>query len=73
MGMLLAAGYSLGAAMHRLAERGNGIVAEDLQQVLSRMRQGLSETQALREWAEKADVNGIAIAPVSAILLDQLD
>lgn len=56
LGMLLAAGYSLGAAIHRIATRGSGVVAEDLQVVIARMRQGLSETQALREWAELADV-----------------
>jgi tight adherence protein C len=56
LGMLLAAGYSLGAALHRIAGRGSGVVAEDLRVVLARMRQGLSETQALREWDELADV-----------------
>ncbi len=59
LGMLLGAGYSLGAAMHRIAGRGRGVVAEDLQMVLARMRQGLSEIQALREWAELADVDAL--------------
>lgn len=59
LGMLLAAGYSLGAAMHRVAERGNGVIAEDLQRVLVRMSQGLTELQALREWAELADVEAL--------------
>jgi Flp pilus assembly protein TadB len=54
--MLLAAGYSVGAALHRIASRGNGVVAEDLRMALARMRQGLTETQALTEWAELADV-----------------
>ena len=56
LGMLLAAGYSLGAALHRIATRGSGVVAEDLHLVIGRMRHGLSETQALHEWAELADV-----------------
>ncbi len=59
LGMLLAAGYSLGAAMHRIADRGTGVVAQDLRVVLGRMRQGLTEVQALREWAELADVNAL--------------
>lgn len=59
LGMLLAAGYSLGAAMHRVAARGHGVAAEDLTVVLSRMRQGLTEVQALREWAELADVDAL--------------
>lgn len=56
LGMLLAAGYSLGAALHRIAGRGSGVVAEDLRVALARMRQGLTETQALAEWADLADV-----------------
>lgn len=59
LGMLLAAGYSLGAALHRLAHRGSGVVAQDLKVVLSRMRQGLTEVQALREWADLADVDAL--------------
>ncbi len=59
LGMLLAAGYSLGAAMHRIADRGSGVVAQDLRVVLGRMRQGLTEVQALREWAELADVDAL--------------
>ncbi len=59
LGMLLAAGYSLGAALHRIAERGSGIVAQDLNVALLRMRQGLSEVQALQEWAELADVKSL--------------
>lgn len=56
LGMLLAAGFSLSASLHRIAQRGNGVVAEDLRVVLVRMRQGLSEIQALREWEALADV-----------------
>jgi tight adherence protein C len=51
LAMLLSAGYSLAAAMNRLAVRGRGCCARDLARVCGRMRQGLSETAALREWA----------------------
>lgn len=56
LGMLLGAGYSLGAALNRLAARGSGVCAEDLRDVCSRIRQGLDETAALSEWAALARV-----------------
>lgn len=56
LGMLLGAGYSLAAALNRVAQRGNGACATDLQRVCSRMRHGLSDTAALTEWARTADV-----------------
>lgn len=56
MGMLLDAGYSLGAAVNRLAERGKGACGQDLRRVSARIRVGLSEVDALREWAAVADV-----------------
>ncbi len=56
LGMLLGAGYSLGAALNRIAERGSGVIAQDLTRVANRMRQGLTEAQALREWATIARV-----------------
>jgi len=56
LGMLLSSGYSLGSACNRIAGRGSGVVAEDLTTVGRRVRQGLSEIDALREWAEVADV-----------------
>lgn len=59
LGMLLGAGYSLGAALNRIAERGSGTCATDLQRVCGRLRQGLSDTEALREWAELADVEAL--------------
>lgn len=59
LGMLLSAGYSLGAALHRIADRGSGVIAEDLHRALGRVRQGLSETEALREWAELAGVDAL--------------
>ena len=39
--MLLNAGYSLGAAISRLAARGRGCVAQDLSVVVNRVRQGV--------------------------------
>ncbi len=59
LGMLLAAGWSLGSAMARLSERGAGACATDLRRVLVRVRQGLSEIEALREWAALADVQAL--------------
>jgi hypothetical protein len=51
LAMLLNAGYSLGAALARLANRSNGSTARDLAAVCNRIRHGLTETDALREWA----------------------
>jgi tight adherence protein C len=59
LGMLLSAGYSLGAGLSRLAGRGKGACGRDLQRVVGRVRQGLSETEALREWAAVADVEAL--------------
>ena len=57
LGMLTSAGWSLGAALARIASRGSGACSADLERVIQRMRQGLSEVDALREWAELADVD----------------
>jgi len=56
LGMLLGAGYSLGAALSRLAARGKGACGRDVVRVTGRIRQGLTEVDALREWATVADV-----------------
>jgi tight adherence protein C len=56
LAMLLAAGWSLTAALHRLAERGTGAVATDLRRVQVRLGQGVGEADALREWAATAAV-----------------
>lgn len=58
-GMLLSAGYSLGGALDRISRRGAGACARDLARVGERVRQGLSEAEALREWAELADVPAV--------------
>lgn len=59
LGMLLGAGYSLGSALARLAARGAGACGRDLGRVTGRIRQGLTEVEALREWAEVADVDAL--------------
>jgi hypothetical protein len=59
LGMLLSAGYSLGAALQRLAARGSGAIGRDLGLVRGRIRQGLSEVEALREWAALARVDAL--------------
>lgn len=59
IGMLLGAGYSLVGAIDRVARRGKGAAARDLQVVLGRIRQGVAEEQALREWAELAGVDSV--------------
>lgn len=59
LAMLLNSGMSLGAALNRLAERGRGCVARDLEQVVNRIAQGLSEGDALVEWAESVSVEGV--------------
>lgn len=59
LGMLLGAGYSLSAALTRLAQRGKGACGRDLTRVCERIGLGLSESAALREWAEVADVPAV--------------
>jgi len=58
LGMLLSAGYSLPAALQRLAQRGNGVVADGLAQAVRRLRQGESERDALESWARSTGVDG---------------
>jgi hypothetical protein len=59
LAMLLNAGYSLGAALVRVSQRGHGCMARDLSLVVNRIHHGLSETDALREWAEVARVEAV--------------
>ncbi len=59
MAMLLNAGYSLGAAISRVAARGQGCCAQDLRVVANRIRQGVGEGPALREWAEVVRIDGL--------------
>jgi len=74
LAMLLSAGYSLGAALNRVAARGRGAAATDLARVCGRMRQGLTETEALREWAAVADVEALhRLLPVLALNRESSD
>ena len=57
--MLLGSGFSLGAALQRISERGTGVVAQDLTLVIGRIRQGTSEQAALEEWSEVVDVPAV--------------
>ena len=59
LGMLLSAGYSLGAALNRLARRSHGACAEDLALVCGRIRQGLTEVAALREWSDLVQIDAV--------------
>ncbi len=56
LGTLTSAGWSLGSALGRVAARGSGACSADLTRVIGRMRQGLSEVEALREWSDLAGV-----------------
>jgi len=68
LAMLLSSGYSLGAALNRLADRGRGCASRDLTRVCGRVRQGLSEIEAVREWARIADVEALnRLLPVLAL------
>ena len=59
LGMLLSAGFSLGSALSRLATRGQGASGQDLRRVMARIRQGVGEVDALREWAAIADLDAL--------------
>ena len=74
LAILLSAGWSLGGALNRLAHRGNGACAADLGRVTMRIRQGLSETEALQDWAEVARVETLSrLVPVLALVGDATD
>ena len=59
LGMLITAGFSLGAAINRVADRGQGCCARDMATVANRLLQGVAEATALREWAEVARVSAV--------------
>lgn len=59
LGLLVGAGRSLPAALRRVAERGRGEIAADLAVVMRRVRHGLDEVEALREWAATTSVEGV--------------
>lgn len=59
LGILVTAGYSLPAAVQRIADRGHGLAAEDLARVGRRLRQGLTDTAALSEWEERSGLDTV--------------
>lgn len=59
LGMLLSSGYSLGGAIARLGDRGRGVMGEAFAQVHRRIRHGVGEVEALREFAETAAVPAV--------------
>ena len=68
LAMLLSAGFSLGSALNRLAARSEGACARDLQRVTTRIRHGLTEIDALREWSVVARVEALdRLVPVLAL------
>ncbi|MDP9453618.1 MAG: type II secretion system F family protein [Actinomycetota bacterium] len=68
LALLLSAGYSLTSALNRSAQRSSGACGADLRRVCARLRQGVSETEALREWAAVADVAALdRLVPVLAL------
>jgi Flp pilus assembly protein TadB len=56
LSLLIGAGYSLSSALTRLAERSTGVVADSLGAVVRRIRQGRSEVDSLREWADDCEL-----------------
>jgi tight adherence protein C len=65
--MLVAAGFSVGTALSRVADRGHGACAMDLARVCARIRQGVGERQALTEWA--TTTRSAAVARVATVLV----
>jgi tight adherence protein C len=59
LAILIDAGYSLAAALARVGRRGDGVAAQDLAAVGRRIRQGLSASDALDEWAARQDLDAV--------------
>ena len=59
LGILIDAGSSLPSALARIARRGRGAAAEDLQRVVLRIRSGLGEAEALSEWADRSNTGAV--------------
>jgi tight adherence protein C len=74
LSLLLGAGWSLTSALNRLAARSSGAIGRDLERVCWRIRHGLSEADALREWARLAAVPALdRLVPVLALNRDTSD
>jgi Flp pilus assembly protein TadB len=59
LAILVGAGHSLPSAVTRIGRRGRGAVAVDLDLVGRRIRQGVDDAGALREWSERVDVPSV--------------
>lgn len=59
LALLLGAGWSVPGGLDRLARRATGACAADLQRVVRRIGQGLSEHEALAEWVERVEVPAV--------------
>lgn len=70
LAMLLGSGYSLSGALTRIAGRGRGVAARDIERVLRRVRQGRAEGEALAEWAAVVDLPALDRL-VAILALDQ--
>jgi len=71
---LLASGYSLGGALNRVAHRGQGACAQDIRRAMGRVRQGLTEVQAVQEWAAVVRVDALdRLVPVLALNSEAAD
>jgi tight adherence protein C len=76
LAMLLSAGYSLGAALNRMASRGEdgSPAVQDLRVVCGRVRHGLTEVDGLREWAAVARIDALdRLVPVLALNREAAD
>lgn len=60
LGMLLSTGSSLSGAIQRIGARGAGRCASGFAQITRRISQGLSEIEALREWADQTAVPAVS-------------
>jgi len=60
LGILIGAGYSLAAALQRLAERGRGRTASELALVCRNLRQGVPEATALANWDHRCGVDAVS-------------
>lgn len=59
LGIFVDSGASLPSAIARVGQRGRGVAAADLRRVAQRIRRGTSESTALREWADRVDLDAV--------------
>lgn len=73
LGMLLASGRSLGTALQHVATRGSGACSADLRRVCGRVQHGLTEQEALREWAGVVRIPAVDRLVAVLALSDEAD